>query len=231
MSAVSWKFLPNIRTRLSARDWQAVNENLVVFDQTTKYLQFIARPFRFQAMKTMLIKLPALCLLLSIALCAAAFADEIHSATCAGETLQRNGTSIRTVTVFGIEIYRGSLYVTAPSSSDTEILNSKSPKLMRFEFLKSASESRLRDGWREGLKKNSAPQNQQSVDDFVAQIPAVNAGTVIEFCIAKDRANISVDGKPVGSVQDPILANSLLSVWLGSQPPNEKFKHEVLTSR
>lgn len=150
---------------------------------------------------------------------------------CGGQTLLLNGSGIRTVSFLGIRIYRGSLFVAAPSSDAAALLALKTPRLMRFEFLRSASAERVQSGWREGLRKNAPSISEAALNDFVKLLPGAEEGSVIEICIHDDTASLSLNGAEIGRVTDAGAANSLLSVWLGAHPPSDELKSGILSNR
>lgn len=147
-----------------------------------------------------------------------------------GSTLQLNGTGLRTATIFKVRVYEGALYLEERSKDAEAILASPKSKALVMHFLRDVSAEKLRDGFKEGLKKNSndADHLSNELAEFNALLSDAEEGQRIQINLTNAGVGVSVDGQDIGAVAGADFSRALLSVWLGPEPPNESLKEGML---
>lgn len=157
--------------------------------------------------------------------------DEIKSIT--GDTLVLNGMGLREK--FWVDVYVGSLYLTARSDDVAEILSRPGPWRVQLDFVyKEVAQDKLLDAWREGFEKNQGAEKleqlRQRIDQFYTYF---DSGVVSKEQYAFDYLPgqgvlVTRNDKELGLIPGEDFKNALLEIWLGNHPADKKLKKGML---
>jgi hypothetical protein len=148
-----------------------------------------------------------------------------------GQTLQLNGAGLRTATILHVKVYEAGLYLPHRSTNAQQIINSQDPKAIRMTFLRDVSANQARDAWQDDFKNNCAPNCaalQPGFNQLVSRITDAKTGDVFVYVFTKDGIHIVRNGKEIDHAEDPRLARTILSFWLGKAPPSADLKQAML---
>jgi hypothetical protein len=146
------------------------------------------------------------------------------------KTLSLNGAGIRKKYFF--KIYVGSLYTERKVTSTAQLLADPGEKLVRMNFVyKKVDKGDIVKTFAEGLANNS-PAVAQSAEakaflswftsDFVA-------GDTVDITLAPDgTVSASQNGKALGTIRSPALAQGVLLIWFGEKPADSDLKKGML---
>jgi hypothetical protein len=146
------------------------------------------------------------------------------------KTLSLNGAGIRKK--FFFKIYVGSLYTERKVTSTAQLLADPGEKLVRMNFVyKKVDKGDIVKAFAEGLENNS-PAVAQSAEakaflswftsDFVA-------GDTVDITLAPDgTVSASQNGKALGTIRSPALAQGVLLIWFGEKPADADLKKGML---
>jgi hypothetical protein len=167
-----------------------------------------------------------------------AHAAELNGVTMAeqvkiGSTpLVLNGLGLRQKKIlFNIDVYVAGLYVTKKSQDGQAIMSSPEPKRVELAFLRSVTNGQIRDAFDEAYRDNCESDCavlKAPFDKLIALMVPMKTGDRLAFDISPTKVDVSLDGKPVGAVEDPKFPAALLKTWLGSHPPTEALKAGML---
>jgi hypothetical protein len=147
------------------------------------------------------------------------------------KTLALNGAGIRKAYVF-VKVYVGSLYTERKVTTPAQLLADTGEKLIRMNFVHSKVEKeKIVGAFAEGLAKNS-PGVAQSAEakaflswftsDFVK-------GDTVDISLSPDGTVVaSQNGKVLGTVRSPALAQGVLLIWFGEKPADGELKKGML---
>ncbi len=148
-----------------------------------------------------------------------------------GAALVLNGIGLRTASIFHVKIYVAGLYLEQRSPDGEAIIRSPGRKLLVIRFLRDISAADGRTAWTEGFEGNCHPpcQLQHShVDRFLAAVPPVRAGDVARLMFSGGHLQVTINGQPVGMVDDHAFARVILATFIGRVPPTEELKRGLL---
>jgi Chalcone isomerase-like len=151
-----------------------------------------------------------------------------------GRTLQLNGFGQRTATILQIPVYVASLYLEHASRDPEEILRSAEEKVLVLRFQHDVSAAQARNAWRKALMNNCVMPCQldpADVERFLAGVPAMHEGDNFELCFAGHTAVITANGRPLGHIDKPPLADAVLAAFLGPRPGSPTLKEALLARR
>jgi hypothetical protein len=146
------------------------------------------------------------------------------------KTLPLNGAGIRKKLF--IKVYVGSLYTERKVTTTAQLLADPGEKLVRMNFVYSKVEKeKIIEAFAEGLANNS-PAVAQSAEakaflswftsDFVA-------GDTVDISLSPDgTVAASHNGKALGTVRSPALAQGVLLIWFGEKPADGGLKKGML---
>ena len=149
----------------------------------------------------------------------------------AGAHLVLNGMALRTYSFLGLHIYVAGLYLDHRSSDAPQIIASSAPKLLRFTFVRDVGQSNARRSWHESLAnacRAPCALPPQSVQRFLAGVPAMRAGDTTQFLFAGSRLDITMNGRSLGHVDDPLFVQVILASFIGEHPTVPDVKRELL---
>ena len=149
-----------------------------------------------------------------------------------GSSLTLNGLGLRQATAFKVNVYVAALYVAKTSSDPNALLAANTPSELILQFVRNVGAEDLQKGWSEGFEKNSKDQLgalKDRIATFNGWMTDVKTGDRLIF-IHKPGAGIevNVNGTVKGTIKGDDFAKALLSIWLGSDPPNPEIKAGIL---
>ncbi len=176
--------------------------------------------------------LPAICLLAGSAAAAElsgiAMPDMLDAA---GAHLVLNGMALRTYSFLGVHIYVAGLYLDRRSSDAAGIMASPAPKLLRFTFVRDVGQGAARRSWRDSLDNAChAPCRlpPEAVGRFLDGVPGMHAGDISQFLFAGNVLDISLNGRVLGHVDDPLFVHVVLASFIGPHPTVPEVKRALL---
>ena len=153
----------------------------------------------------------------------------------AGRTLALNGAGTRYFLFF--KVYVAALYLPQKSGNPNAIYAMPGPKELKLTLLRDVSGKELADKLNEGIKNNLAPQEFASFIPSLAQLGGLFAQkdqirtgeTVTIREIPGTGGVIAIDGVDKGGTfTDPQFFNTMLRIWLGRNPAEQRLKQALL---
>ena len=150
-----------------------------------------------------------------------------------GDTLVLNGVGLREV--YWVDVYVGSLYLTAKTSNVANILSSKKAWRFQMDFIyKEVDKEEFVDTWREVFQKNQSEETLATIKDRLEEF----FGFFNENIFAKDRFTydyvpgegtiVSKNDKVLGTIPGEDFRNALVEYWLGNYPADSDLKSGML---
>lgn len=152
-----------------------------------------------------------------------------------GKTLMLNGAGTRYV--FFFKVYTAALYLPQKSTQPQAIYSMAGPKELKLTMLRDVSGKELGDKLNEGIKNNLSPEEFSAFIPSLAQLGGLFAQksqiktgeTVTIREIPGKGSTIAIDGVPSGGVfTEPQFFNSMLKIWLGKEPAEDRLKRALL---
>ncbi len=152
-----------------------------------------------------------------------------------GKALTLNGAGTRYVFLF--KVYTAALYLPQKSAQPQAIYNMAGPKELKLTMLRDVSGKELGDKLNEGIKNNLTPDEFNAFIPSLAQLGGlfaqknqVKSGETVTFRDLPGKGcTLAIDGVPAGSTfTDPQFFNSMLKIWLGKDPAEERLKRALL---
>jgi hypothetical protein len=148
-------------------------------------------------------------------------------------TLTLNGYGVRKK--FFFKVYVGALYAAKRVSSPEELLRNPDDKLIRMHFLHSKVEKeKITGAFAEGFA-NNAPDVAASGDAkaFLSFFTAdFLKGDTVDLVLGADGTVVARhNGKVLGTLRSPKLANGILLIYVGPKPADESLKKGMLGIR
>lgn len=151
-----------------------------------------------------------------------------------GAELTLNGIGLRTYSFLQIRIYVAGLYLERPSRDAEAILRSQELKQLDIRFVRDVDAEMARKAWRDGFDGNCKPPcrlSAQDVERFLAAVPQMRRGDLYSLTFTPEGASITVNGQPLGDINDRMFAQVILSTFIGRDPPTPRLKRELLGDR
>lgn len=149
-----------------------------------------------------------------------------------GKPLLLNGIGLRTYSFLGIKIYVAGLYLPQRNDNPEAILQSPGPKVLEIRFLRDVDAEQAHKSWRNGFANNCRPPecfvNQQDVERFISQVPAVHRGDQSTLVFSSRGVVLTLNGRTEGDINDNHFAEVILRTFLGPSPPTQQLKRELL---
>lgn len=152
-----------------------------------------------------------------------------------GKTLTLNGAGTRYVFLF--KVYTAALYLPQKSAQPQAIYTMAGPKELKLTMLRDVSGKELGDKLNEGIKNNLSPQEFNAfipslvqLGGLFAQKNQIKTGeTVTIQDIPGKGSTIAIDGVASGGTfTEPQFFNSMLKIWLGKDPAEDRLKQALL---
>ncbi len=152
--------------------------------------------------------------------------------TVQGALLQLNGMGLRTFTVLRIQGYVAGLYLAAPAHRAQAIVDSPGIKMLRIQFVRSASIGRIQDELRQGRKRICAEGCPQANDAAFAQlldtVRPVKPGDTTTYVFGPLGMQVLFNEKHLTTIQNVDFSQRLLDGMIGSHPPSEVLRDGLL---
>ena len=147
------------------------------------------------------------------------------------KTLTLNGAGIRKAYVF-VKVYVGSLYTERKATTPAQLLADPGEKLLRMNFVyKKVEKKEIVEVFAEGLENNS-PGVARSAEAkaFLSWFTAdFVAGDTVDISLSPDgTVTATHNGKALGTVRSPALAQGVLLIWFGEKPADGDLKKGML---
>lgn len=150
----------------------------------------------------------------------------------AGGNLVLNGLGIRKATMLAVHVYVAALYLPQKSSDAQKIIATRQPWQVVMHFERDVSASDMRGAFEEGFKKAAGSKLASLQDRITAlnnQMTDVKKGQTISY--ANDPAKgvtVTVAGKSGAPIAGEDFSTALMTIWVGSSPPNPDLKSGML---
>jgi len=146
------------------------------------------------------------------------------------KTLTLNGAGIRKKLF--VKVYVGSLYTERRVTTPAQLLADPGEKLIRMNFVyKKVEKEKIVDAFAEGLANNSpgvarSAEAKAFLSSFTADFVA---GDTVDISLSPDgMVTASHNGKVLGTVRSPALAQGVLLIWFGEKPADGGLKKGML---
>jgi len=147
------------------------------------------------------------------------------------KTLLLNGAGVRKK-YLTVKVYVGALYTERRVTTPAQLLADPGEKLIRMNFVyKKVGKKAIVETFAEGLENNS-PGVARSAEAkaFLSWFTAdFLAGDTVDISLSPDGAvSASHNGKALGTVRSPELAQGVLLIWFGEKPADGSLKKGML---
>lgn len=157
------------------------------------------------------------------------------TAQLAGQTLQLNGTGLRTRAIF--KVYAAGLYVPKKSAEAATLIAEKGPRRVTLGLLRTVDADSFISSFNDGMKAN-LPEAQLAVlkpridalDAILKSIGEAKKGDLINFDYTPEGGTrITVNGQPKGNpIAGEDFYSAVLRIWLGDKPVDAGLKKGLL---
>lgn len=148
------------------------------------------------------------------------------------QTLTLNGAGIRSK--FFMDMYVGALYTSTKSNNPEAILNSKKPVAIKLDITSKLISSdvmadAVTQGFKDATNNNMAPLEER-LKSFIGVFSEeiVKGDQFVMMAIPGKGLDVYKNGKLLTTIKGEDFSKTLLSVWLGSKPADEKLKAKML---
>jgi Chalcone isomerase-like len=148
-----------------------------------------------------------------------------------GSNLTLNGLGLRKA-FLTINVYVAALYVAKPSNDPNVLLGSTTPSELILQFVRDVGAGDITAAWDEGFANNAKGQ-LPALKDRVAMLNGwmtdIQTGQRLTFGFKPGvGVTVNVNGTVKGTIKGDDFARTLLSIWLGADPPNPGIKTGLL---
>ena len=109
------------------------------------------------------------------------------------------------------------------------------PALLRdASFLRDVDAEDARKAWKESFEQNCKPPCHLDPSDeqrFLAAVPSVHKGDASTLLFTSKGVHVTLNGRLMGDIADPQLAQLMLATFIGAEPPTPRLKRELLGFR
>ena len=153
-----------------------------------------------------------------------------ETAQVGGKDLVLNGVGLRLATLLKVKVYVMGLYLEEKSADPKAIMASTGNKRISMDFVHEVSADQLRGGWQEGFDKNFAEKDavKAEIEQFNAAMSDVSKGDRIVLDFNGSAVEVQVKGSKAATIDNAKFQQAVLSIWLGSKPPNREIKDGIL---
>lgn len=140
-----------------------------------------------------------------------------------------NGLGIREATLFNVDVYVAGIYLKKKTKNADAIINSKSPKLLKMQFVRDVTSDQMNEAWDKSmLKAAQAGKFTKDLDRLKKSVSDLKKGDRMAFAFGKGKTYLLLNEKKKAVFKNPRFAKALLNVWFGANPPNEGLKKGML---
>ena len=147
-----------------------------------------------------------------------------------GKKLHLNGLGLREATVFSVDVYVAGLYLEKKTNNVVTILGDKGNKRLVLQFVRDVGVDKIRNGWTDGFGKNviEIEKIQDRIQVFNNMMSDISEGQNIVLTFVGSDVEVEFAGKSKGKISGVDFQQGLLSIWLGSSPPNPELRQGLL---
>ena len=143
-----------------------------------------------------------------------------------------NGIGLRKATFFSVKVYVAGLYLPQKSVDAKKILNTNQSWKLVLHFVRDVDSDDFHDALVEGFE-NSTDGNVEAmrpqIDAINALVPDLKVGDRLTFNHEAGRGiSVNFNDSSNSIVDGTDLSATLLTIWLGEDPPNEDLKTGLL---
>ena len=143
-----------------------------------------------------------------------------------------NGIGLRKATFFSVKVYVAGLYLPQKSVDAKKILNTNQSWKLVLHFVRDVDSDDLHDALVEGFE-NATDGNVEAmrpqIDAINALVPDLKVGDRLTFNHEAGRGiSVNFNDSSNSIVDGTDLSATLLTIWLGEDPPNEDLKTGLL---
>jgi len=148
-----------------------------------------------------------------------------------GTSLVLNGLGIREATIFNVDVYVAGLYLEKKSKNASSIMNSNGLKYIKIQFVRAVDKDDITEAWTKAFKKvvgrrfNNYKSRVVQLNGYMTK---TKVGTITAYAFSDDGVDVWVGGRKKGTIKGKEFAKAMLSIWLGSSPPNHGLKTGML---
>ncbi|HEX7670379.1 MAG TPA: chalcone isomerase family protein [Polyangiaceae bacterium] len=150
----------------------------------------------------------------------------------AGKPLVLNGMGVRKATFLKVKVYVAGLYLEKKSGDAAVVISSTQVKRLVLQFVRDVTRDQIAEAWQEGFEKNGGkelPRLRARIRQLNGWMTDFHSGDALTFTfLPGSGVEVQVRGTAVGVLPGDDFARTLLSIWLGSQPPNADLKSGLL---
>ncbi len=148
-----------------------------------------------------------------------------------GTNLTLNGLGMRKV-FHTLNVYVAALYVAKASNDPNVLLGSTTPSELILQFVRDVGAGDITSAWDEGFANNAKGQ-LPALKDRIAMLNGwmtdIATGQRMTFSFRPGvGVTVNVNGAVKGTIKGDDFARTLLSIWLGADPPNSEIKTGLL---
>jgi Chalcone isomerase-like len=130
-------------------------------------------------------------------------------------------------------VYVGALYLTAPATQASRVLDASGTRVMRLAFVREVGAGKLTAAWNDGFTANHSGAELQALrtrlDRFNGLMRDVRRGDVLRLdLLAGGETRVRYNDELRGSVDGSDFQRALLKVWLGAAPADSGLKQALL---
>lgn len=133
--------------------------------------------------------------------------------------LRLNGSGVREIPFFGIDVYVGALYLEQPARSARDVLGPLPASRLLLHFLREVGRTRLTDGFARAFARSEADGAplRERLDRLNGWMRDMEPGEELVFDYRPDSGTaVVVAGAPRGVVAGADFARAVLGNWLGA---------------
>ncbi|MDZ4662305.1 MAG: chalcone isomerase family protein [Pseudomonadota bacterium] len=141
------------------------------------------------------------------------------------------GTRLTRILFVPIKVYVAGLYIEKKTKLSNEIIESTSPKKVVLHFLREVSKSKVTEGWEVAFKNNCGAlceEQKPLIKRFLTMMTDMQSGDRMVFSVFSDHLQVTVKNKDQGAIFDPHFPKTIMSVFIGKEPPNPELKEGLL---
>ena len=143
-----------------------------------------------------------------------------------------NGIGLRKATFFSVKVYVAGLYLPQKSVDAKKILNTNQSWKLVLHFVRDVDSDDFHDALIEGFE-NATDGNVEAmrpqIDAINALVPDLKVGDRLTFNHEAGRGiSVNFNDSSNSIVDGTDLSATLLTIWLGEDPPNEDLKTGLL---
>lgn len=154
------------------------------------------------------------------------------SATVGDANLLLNGLGLRKATFLSVKVYVAGLYLAQKTGDAAQILGTDQSWRLALHFVRDVDGEDIREAFTEGFDKSTGDKAEPlrpRIEALNALVPDLKVGDRLVFThVAGQGVTVEFNDAPKGAVEGADLAQAMLGIWLGPEPPNDDLKTGLL---